>query len=146
MKQKKKSCLKNMVVSMKSNILLDTNIVIRLLVRDNEEQFIIAEAFFKDLELGRKSAILLEIIVGEIIYVLKSVYKQKKALIKSQLELLFEYDYLHIENRYIMREALKVYTLKNIDFADAILCAKNKLEGHEVFSFDKDIRKCTKEK
>ena len=131
---------------MKSNILLDTNIVIRLLVRDNEEQFIIVEEFFKDLELGNKSAILLEIIVGEIIYVLKSVYKQKKDLIRSQLELLFEYEYLYIENQYIMREALKVYVLKNIDFADAILCAKNNLEGYAVMSFDKDIKKCTKEK
>ncbi len=135
-----------MVVSMKSNILLDTNIVIRLLVRDNEEQFIIAEEFFKDLELGNKSAILLEIIVGEIIYVLKSVYKHKKDLIRSQLELLFEYEYLYIENQYIIREALKVYVLKNIDFADAILCVKNKLEGYEVMSFDKNIKKCTKEK
>jgi len=131
-----------MVVSMKSNILLDTNIVIRLLARDNEEQFVIVEQFFKELELGRKSATLLEIIIGEIIYVLKSVYKQKKDLIRSQLELIFGYEYLHIENEYIMREALKVYALKNIDFADAILCVKKKLEGYEVMSFDKDIKKC----
>ena len=127
---------------MKSNILLDTNIVIRLLARDNEEQFVIVEQFFKELELGRKSATLLEIIIGEIIYVLKSVYKQKKDLIRSQLELIFGYEYLHIENEYIMREALKVYALKNIDFADAILCVKKKLEGYEVMSFDKDIKKC----
>jgi len=128
---------------MKSNdILLDTNIIIRLLVRDNEEQFIIVEQFFKELELGHKSAILLEIIVGEIIYVLKNVYKHKKDFIKRQLELLFDYENLYIENQYIMREALKVYANKNIDFADAMLCAKKNLEGYEVMSFDKDLKRC----
>lgn len=125
-----------------NSILLDTNIVIRLLVRDNEEQFMIVEQFFKELELGHKSAILLEIIIGEIIYVLKSVYKQKKDLIRRQLELLFDYENLYIENQYIMREALKVYAKKNIDFADAILCAKKNLEGYEVMSFDKDLKRC----
>lgn len=105
-------------------------------------QVIIVEQFFKDLELGHKSAILLEIIIGEIIYVLKSVYKQKKDLIRRQLKLLFDYENLHIENQYIMREALKVYANKNIDFADAILCAKKNLEGYEVMSFDKDLKRC----
>ena len=42
--------------------------------------------------------------------------------------------------------ALEAYTKKNIDFADAMLCAKKNLEGYEVMSFDKDIKKCTKEK
>jgi predicted nucleic-acid-binding protein len=127
---------------MKRDILLDTNIVIRLLVRDNEEHFIIAEQFFEDLEQGKTSALLLEIIIGEIIYVLRSVYKQNKSLIKSQLELLFTYDNLHIENQYIIQNALDIYVRKNIDFADAILCAKKNLEGYEVMSFDKDIKKC----
>ena len=127
---------------MKRDILLDTNIVIRLLVRDNEEHFIIVEQFFEDLEQGKTSALLLEIIIGEIIYVLRSVYKQNKSLIKSQLELLFTYDNLHIENQYIIQNALDVYVRKNIDFADAILCAKKNLEGYEVLSFDKDVKKC----
>lgn len=131
-----------MAKQMKRDILLDTNIIVRLLVRDNEEHFSIVKRFFNDLEEGKKSAILLEIIIGEIIYVLKSVYKHNKAFIKSQLELLFTYDNLHIENQYIIQKALNIYVKRNIDFADAILCAKKNLEGYEVMSFDKDVKKC----
>jgi len=131
-----------MVRWMQSSILLDTNIIIRLLIRDNEKHFLIAEAFFINLEKGKKSAILLEIIVGEIIYVLKSVYKHNKNSIVKQLKILFSYEKLHIENQFIVSEALEVYEKRNIDFADAILCAKKNLEGYEVMSFDKDVKKC----
>jgi predicted nucleic-acid-binding protein len=127
---------------MQNSILLDTNIIIRFLMRDNEEHFLIAEEFFMNLEEGKKSAILLEIIVSEIIYVLKSVYKHDKSFIKEQLKLLFVYEKLHVENQLIVSEALEVYVKKNIDFADAILCAKKNLEGYKVMSFDKDIKKC----
>ena len=127
---------------MKSSILLDTNIIIRLLVRDNEEQFLIVEKFFLALEAGEKEALLLEIIIGEVIYVLKSVYKHPKIFIKEQLQLLFTYEKLHIENHFIINEALEIYAHKNIDFADAILCTKKNLENYEVMSFDKDLKKC----
>ena len=122
--------------------LLDTNVIIRLLMRDNEEYFKIAEAFFIALEAGEKHAILLDIIIGEIVYVLKSFYKQDKKYIVDRLKLLLQYENLEVSNRAIVIEALEVYEKRNIDFADAILCAKKNLEGYEVMSFDKDVKKC----
>ena len=85
---------------------------------------------------------LLDIIVGEIVYVLKSIYKHKKSYIVEQMKLIFSYEHLYLENRVIIIEALETYMRKNIDFADAILCAKKNLDGYEVMSFDKDIQKC----
>ena len=122
--------------------LLDTNVIIRLLMRDNEEYYKIAEAFFIALEAGEKHAILLDIIIGEIVYVLKSFYKQDKKYIVDRLKLLLQYENLDVSNRAIVIEALEVYDKRNIDFADAILCAKKNLEGYEVMSFDKDVKKC----
>jgi len=111
-------------------------------MRDNEEYFKIAEAFFIALEAGEKHAILLDIIIGEIVYVLKSFYKQDKKYIVDRLKLLLQYENLEVSNRAIVIEALEVYEKRNIDFADAILCAKKNLEGYEVMSFDKDVKKC----
>jgi len=125
-----------------NKILLDTNIVIRLLMRDNEEHYKIAQAFFTELEAGKKYALLLDIIIGEIVYVLKSYYKQDKNYITDRLKLLLQYENLEVSNRAIIIEALEVYEKRNIDFADAILCAKKNLEGYEVMSFDKDVKKC----
>ena len=111
-------------------------------MRDNEEYYKIAEAFFIALEAGEKHAILLDIIIGEIVYVLKSFYKQDKKYIVDRLKLLLQYENLEVSNRAIVIEALEVYEKRNIDFADAILCAKKNLEGYEVMSFDKDVKKC----
>jgi len=127
---------------MTNKILLDANIIIRLLMRDNEEHYKIAETFFMALEVGQKYAILLDIIIAEIVYVLKSYYKQDKKYIVDRLELLLQYENLEVSNRAVIIEALNVYANKNIDFADAMLCAKKNLEGYEVMSFDKDVKKC----
>ena len=41
-------------------------------------------------------------------------------------------------------QVLDILKAKNIDFIDALLCAKSKILGYEVRSFDKDIEKCLK--
>ena len=127
---------------MQSRILLDTNIIIRFLVNDHEEHHAVTKKFFYALEAGEKKAMLLDLILGEIIYVLKSVYKHNKNYIAEQLKLILSYEHLHFENKPIVIEALDTFVNKNIDFADAILCAKKNLEGYELMSFDKDVKRC----
>jgi predicted nucleic-acid-binding protein len=127
---------------MQSRVLLDTNIVIRFLVNDHVEHHAVSKKFFYALELGEKKAMLLDLIIGEIIYVLSSVYKHNKKYIVEQLKLVLSYEHLYLENKPIMIEALDTFVNKNIDFVDAILCAKKNLEGYEVMSFDKDLKKC----
>jgi len=125
-----------------NKILLDTNIIIRLLMQDNEEHYKIARTFFLELEAGEKYVLLLDIILCEIVYVLKSYYKQDKTYIADRIKVLLQYENLEVSSRAIIIEALEVYVKKNIDFADAILCAKKNLEGYTVLSFDKDVKKC----
>jgi len=127
---------------MQSRVLLDTNIVIRFLVNDHAEHHAVTKKFFYALEVGEKKAMLLDLIMGEIIYVLKSVYKHNKNYIVEQLKLILSYEHLYLENKPIVIEALNIYANKNIDFADAMLCTKKNLEGYEVMSFDKDLKKC----
>ena len=44
--------------------------------------------------------------------------------------------------KYIILKVLEILKTKNIDFIDALLCAKSKILGYEVRNFDKDIKKC----
>ena len=111
-------------------------------MQDNEEHYKIVQSFFVALEAGEKHAILLDIIIGEVVYVLKSYYKQDKKYIIDRLKFLVQYENLEVYNRAIIIEALEVYEKRNIDFADAMLCAKKNLEGYEVMSFDKDVKRC----
>ena len=127
---------------MANRILLDTNVVVRFLTRDNEEYFLKSVAIFQDIEEGKIEAMLMDFIVAEIVYVLHRIYKHSKKEIATTLKKLLLYEHLYTENKLITFEALEIYAEKNIDFADAVLCAKQRLEGFEIISFDKDIGRC----
>lgn len=127
---------------MKNRVLLDTNTLVRLTVRDYEPHYIRAKELFLQIENGEIEAELLDIIIAEIIYVLHKVYKYKKDDVVSVLIKVLEYSHIIVENRNVVYHALKLFENKNIDFADAMLCAKKNLQGYEVMSFDKDIKRC----
>jgi len=129
---------------MANKILLDTNVIIRFLTRDHEEYYHKSVEVFRDIESGKIEALLMDFILAEVIYVLKRIYKYSKNDIASVLKKLLLYKNLYTENKLITFEALEIYADKNIDFADAMLCAKQKLEGFEITSFDKDIERCQK--
>jgi predicted nucleic-acid-binding protein len=49
------------------------------------------------------------------------------------------------KNKYILINSLDMMVEKNIDFVDALICTKAKLEGYGKISFDKDVmKKCEK--
>jgi len=127
---------------MSKKVLLDTNVIVRFLVRDNEYYFQKAIRVFQDIEDFKIEAYLLDFILAEVVYVLKRIYKLEKSDITKTLQQLLMYQNLFLENKLVSYEALSIYHDKNIDFADAYLCAKRKLEDFEIVSFDKDLTKC----
>jgi len=129
---------------MASKVLLDANVLIRFLTRDHEEHYLKSVEIFRDIESGKVEAMLMDFILAEVIYVLKRIYKYEKSEISSTLKKLLLYKHLYTENKLVTFEALDIYANKNIDFADSLLCAKKKLEGFEIVSFDKDIGRCLK--
>ena len=129
---------------MASKILLDANVLIRFLTRDHEEHYLKSVEIFKKIESGEVEAMLMDFILAEVIYVLKRIYKHEKKDISSTLKKLLLYKHLYTENKLVTFEALDIYADKNIDFADSLLCAKKRLEGFEIVSFDKDIERCSK--
>ncbi len=127
---------------MGNRVLLDANVVLRFLVRDNEDLYAKSLTVIKDIESGKIEALLLDFIMAEIVYVLKRIYKVEKDAIANALKKLLLSDNIYTDNKIVTFEALDIYANKNIDFADAMLCAKKNLEGFEIISFDKDMRKC----
>jgi len=129
---------------MANRVILDANVIIRFLTRDHEDYYQKSFKIFQDIESGKTEAMLMDFILAEVVYVLKRIYKHEKREISSALKKLLLYNHLYTESKLITFEALEIYADKNIDFADAMLCAKHKLEGFEIISFDKGIGSCTK--
>ena len=63
---------------MATKVLLDTNILIRFLVRDHEEHYLKSVEIFRAIEEGEMEAMLMDFIMAEVIYVLKRIYKYEK--------------------------------------------------------------------
>lgn len=113
--------------------MLDTNIVLRYLLNDNEQMAEEAEAIIKE-----ESAWVTAEVMAEVVYVLKRVYAIGRDTIKaSLLDFLSE---VQAEEMEVIKFGLMVYCEKNLDFVDCILYAYHEVRGYEVRTFDKKLK------
>lgn len=129
--------------SKKSIVAIDANIIIRYLLKDNEEFYSLADKFFEEVFSGKKAAYILQSVLAELIYVFTKFYKINKKQVVEILEELLSSRNIKIQDKNITLNALYIFKTNNIDFVDCLLCAYS--EEMEIFSFDKKLNKCTKE-
>ncbi len=122
--------------------LIDTNIIIRFLVGDHAEHLAQSSAIFQRIEHGEIAVYILESVVMEAFFVLSKFYKLPKEEVINDLKRILSLEGVINDDKLILFETLSIIENKNIDFVDALLCAKKRLEGSEILSFDNDIKKC----
>ena len=128
---------------MRDKVLLDANIIVRFFEGDKAFHYEQSVAIIRDISTGKTKALLLDLIIAEIIYVTRRIYKREKSEIADVLKEIISMPFLYVENQPLLFNALEIYASTNIDFADAMLCAKKQLEGYKVLSFDKKVQKCS---
>ncbi|EEG78610.1 PIN domain-containing protein [Dethiobacter alkaliphilus] len=117
---------------------LDTNVVLRFLVRDNEEMFSKASSLFARAERGEILLLLHPITVAEIIWTLESFYGYDKSQIVCVLRSFIEADGIHVPEKEIIATSLTFYLDKNVDYVDAYLFAYASQSGSPtIYTFDK---------
>jgi len=122
--------------------LLDTNIIIRFLVGDNEEHLKISAEYFEQIEQGSMEVEILSGVLMEAFFVLTKFYKLPKTEVISDLKTILSFEGIVNKNKVILFETLNIIANKNIDFVDALICAKCTLQNYDKLSFDKDLLKC----
>ena len=122
--------------------LLDTNIIIRFLVGDHEEYLLQSTQYFKDIESVKLQVEILDGVLMEAYFVLTKFYKLSKNEVINDLKTILSLNGVINTNKTILYETLNIIENKNIDFVDALICAKSKLQGFGKLSFDKDLEKC----
>ncbi len=121
--------------------LIDTNIIIRFLVGDHEEHLKIATEIFTKIENAQIKAEILDSVLMEAYFVLVKFYKLPKNEVLEDLKKLIALKGI-TGDKILLLETLNILLNKNIDFVDALICAKAKLYGYEKLSFDNDLKKC----
>lgn len=122
--------------------LLDTNIIIRFLVGDNEEHLAKSTEYFEQIELGSMEVEILSDVLMEAFFVLTKFYKLPKIEVISDLKTILSFEGVVNKDKVILFKTLSIIENKNIDFVDALICAKCKFQNYEKLSFDKDLSKC----
>ena len=121
-------------------VIIDTNIILRYLLKDNEKLNQKANEIIDNNEVMIPNEVIIEAC-----YVLKSLYKVEKEIIYTLVIELMALDNIHFENRSLIYETFKTYAKKNIDLIDCILYSYHLVEGVEVKTFDKKLEKLLNE-
>lgn len=113
--------------------MLDTNMILRYLLNDNEKMADEAEKII------REGSVQVTIeVIAEVVYVLKGVYSIEREKIKlSLLDFLSE---VQITEPEVVKFGLEIYAEQNLDFIDCILYAYNRVKGYEIKTFDKKLK------
>ncbi len=122
--------------------LLDTNIIIRFLVGDNEKFLEESTKYFEQIEQGSLKVEILSEVLMEAFFVLTKFYKIPKDEVIGDLKTILSFEGVVNMNTLILFETLSIIENKNIDFVDALICAKCKLQNFDKLSFDKDLKDC----
>jgi len=119
----------------------DTNIVIRYLTRDDEALYGRAKEFFDDVKEGKTRAVILESVIAECTYVLTKIYKAPRSKAAESLIDILHYKGIANQDRQELIRALSLFSERNIDIVDCILCVKSAGPDTSLFSFDNELNK-----
>ena len=117
-------------------IALDTNVLIRYLVRDDVEQAEAARSLLEALTVNRPGYICREVSV-EIVWVLERAYGYSRDQIATILEELVATEELIIESADDVGRAASSYRAGDAGFSDLmILAAAERIGAHSLYTFD----------
>lgn len=114
--------------------ILDTNYVLRYLLKDVPDMFEVAYN-----EIMHGNCLVHPEVIAEAVYVLKSVYKVERIEISNAMICFL--DEVICEKREIVRKGLLLFGETTLDFVDCLLIAYNQCYGYEILTFDKKVIK-----
>jgi predicted nucleic-acid-binding protein len=106
----------------------DTNVVVRLLVRDDEEQYRRAELIFRRATAG-PGVWLASVVLVEVVWVLRIAYKFDRATTAASLRRLIDTEGVQVEEGPTTRSALAAFEAGTADFADYLILESARRDG-----------------
>ncbi|MFJ5717780.1 PIN domain-containing protein [Neobacillus sp. NPDC093127] len=106
-----------------SKLFVDTNVMIRLIIKDDFSKLETLTKLIKKVENGEFTLVIPTIVIAECCWLLKSYYHLDKQQISEYIIAILESDHVEAEEN-IVTEALRIFSEKNVDFADALLSVK----------------------
>ena len=121
---------------------LDTNVLVRFLVKDEPRQAAKATAYMYEACSRNESLWLSHIVLCELVWVLESAYNHPKAAILDVLERLLLTQQFAVERKDDVWAAIEQYRNQAGDFSDHLLGRRNRSSGCEyTVTFDQSLKR-----
>lgn len=116
---------------------VDTNLLIRLLVRDDASQVKAAERFIE------KGAWVSHLVLAKTVWVLDAVYERSPSQLAKAIDLLFNHETLTIQDEDVVAAALTHFRKRPaLGFSDCLVLEIARKAGHlPLGTFDKRLEK-----
>ena len=114
---------------------VDTNVLVRLMTRDDAKQAALADEFIA------KGAWVSHLVLAETTWVLSAVYELRSAKIVTAAEMLLNHESLSIQDPAVVRAALELFRGKpSLGFSDCLILEVARAAGHlPLGTFDRDL-------
>ncbi|MCL2222220.1 MAG: type II toxin-antitoxin system VapC family toxin [Oscillospiraceae bacterium] len=116
--------------------IVDTNIVLRYILSDNEKLSAQAEKIIDNNHIHIPIEVLCEVV-----YVLEKVYNAARNDVVAQLTDFIDAPNVAVPHREAVLLGLQNYGLGKMDFVDCVLAGYAEAENAEIHTFDKALRK-----
>ncbi|MDO8589402.1 MAG: PIN domain-containing protein [Armatimonadota bacterium] len=119
---------------------IDTNVILRYILRDDEVLSAKAKVIFDAVETGRITVLCHPVILAEVVWVLESHYKTPPEKIVENVQPILEADCFIISDKDVWLRALRLFAGPVPHFGDACVCAAamEECEG-KLLSFDRKL-------
>jgi len=116
---------------------VDTNVLVRLIARDDPKQVEAAEAFIA------KGAWVSQVVLVETTWVLESVYELNPELVALSVEMLLNHEHLTVQDADTVEAAVESFRANPaVGFSDALIVEIARKTGHvPLGTFDKALAK-----
>ncbi len=121
---------------------LDTNVLVRYLVQDDLEQWRLADDYIKQTKIENETCFINNIVLCELVWVLKTSYKLSRDEIIDILETILRTDAFDFEDREAAKKSVQQMKLGKADFSDYLINQINQQAGcAETVTFDAKLQK-----
>jgi len=117
---------------------IDTNLLVRFLTEDDPEKAKAVETLLGKAGKGEVKILIPSVVIAELVWVLKSFYEMDSGELAELVGAVLNTPGLDTQDKSILREALKTFERKGIDFVDAwILEFARDRNIKTIYTFDR---------
>jgi predicted nucleic-acid-binding protein len=115
---------------------VDTNVLVRLVTRDDERQLAVASAFVQH------AIWVSHVVLAETVWVLETSYRFDSARIASSVDIFLKHETVTLQDADVVAAALDQYRKTKIGFTDCLVLEIARKAGHlPLGTFDRDLSK-----